>query len=145
MAYKDDMSQERKPAGLIPKGHRVVRVTEMIESKSKSGNMMFITQIEDVETRIGMAVYLVSEPKKRWMLKSLLTAVKAKAGEDGVYEWDVTDVIGKTVTAVVDHVEEEYINRDGNTVKALKAKISEFYEYVAPVAPSTAWEEEDAK
>ena len=137
------MPYDMKEAGLIPKGHRKIRVTEMIESKSKNGNMMFITQIEDIETRVATAVYLLNEPKKRWMLKSLLTAVGAPK-VDGIFTWDVPDVIGKNCIAVVDHVEEEYINREGNTVKALKAKISEFYEDAEPVKPVNAWEE-DAK
>ena len=141
MAYEMNMNGERKPAGLIPKGHRQVRITEMIESKSKAGNLMFITQVEDIESRVSMAVYLIGEEKKRWMLKSLLTAVGCPAGEDGVYKFETSDVIGHTATAVVDHIEEEYINRAGDTVKALKAKISEFYP--AEEKPATAWEEEE--
>ena len=82
--YKDDMSQEKKPAGLLPEGERLVRVTEMIASVSKGGNKMFTTTIEDIKTKKTMTVWLVNEPKKRWMLKSLLNACNVAGGQDGV-------------------------------------------------------------
>lgn len=124
--YKDDMSGEKKPVVLLPEGLRAVRITEMIKGLSKAGNNQFVTTIEDTKTRESMQVWLVAEPKKRWLLKSLLVAVKASAGEDGVYDWSTTDVIGKTVIANVKHYKEDWINKEGNTVKLDKCKVSEF-------------------
>lgn len=124
--YKDDFSQEKKPFSLFPEGEREVRVTEMIASTSKAGNRMFTVSLEDIKTRATMQVWLIAEPKKRWMLKSLLTAVGVKGGEDGTYEYDTTDVIGKKVIAIISHVKEPWINREGVEVMTTKAKVSEF-------------------
>ena len=124
--YQDDMSQEKKPASLLPEGLRKVRVTEMIKGVSKKGNNQFVTTIEDVLTRESMQVWLVSEPKKRWMLKSLLTAVEAPAGADGIYDWSTTDVIGKTVLANIKHYKEPWINKEGVEILLDKCKVSEF-------------------
>lgn len=124
--YKDNLSGEKKPFSLMPEGHRQVIVTEMIEGKSKSGNNMFTVTLEDIKTKTEMLVWLVNEPKKRWMLKSLLLAVELPAGEDGVYEWSKSDVIGKQVTAIVEHYSEPWINRDGVEVTSNKAKVTEF-------------------
>lgn len=126
MPYSDNMKDERKPSSLFPAGERIIRVLEMIETKSKAGNRMFQTVIEDVKTHATMTIFLVAEPKKRWMLKSLLTACQLPAGEDGVYNWDTTDVIGKTVVAMVEHYPEDWINREGNKVTSDKAKVTDF-------------------
>lgn len=124
--YQDNLKDEKRPSGIIPAGHRQVRIIELIDGVSKGGNKMFTGTIEDIETRTTMLVWLVNEPKKRWMLKSLLSACQLPAAEDGVYDWSKSDVIGKQVTVIVEHVEEEYINREGNTAKAKKAKVNEF-------------------
>jgi len=139
--YQDNMSEEKRPPTLLPEGHRQVRVTEMIAGTSKRRNKQFVTTIEDTKTHKSMQVWLVSEPKKRWMLKSLLTAVGVPAGADGVYDWSVADVIGKQVTAVIEHVKEPWVNREGKTVDSIKAKVTEFY--VAEKEPPTVWEEEE--
>lgn len=130
--YKDDLSQEHKPSGIIAEGERAVRILEMIEGKSKSGNRMFTTTIEDIKTKTNMTVWLVAEPKKRWMLKSLLNACQVTAGADGVYDWSVKDVIGKTVSAIVEHFQDTYINKEAKEVTATKARVTEFLLYVPP-------------
>lgn len=124
--YRDNMADEKKPSSLLPEGARLVRVTEMIETVSKNGNKMFTTTLEDVKTRTSMQVWLIAEPKKRWMLKSLLSACEVGASADGVYEWSTEDVIGKTVIAMIQHFQEPWINREGTEVMTNKAKVSEF-------------------
>lgn len=124
--YQDNMSAEKKPADILPEGHRLVRTTEMILGTSKNGNKMFTTTIEDVKTRKTMQVWLVAEPKKRWMLKSLLAACDLPASKDGVYDWSTTDVIGKPVIAIVNHIKEPWINKEGVEVQLDKCKVSEF-------------------
>lgn len=138
--YQDDMSNEKKPSSLLPEGLRTVRVIEMIAGLSKAGNKQFVTTIEDTKTRDSMQVWLVNEPKKRWLLKSLLVAVKAPAGQDGVYDWSVTDVLNKSVIAKVVHYQEPWINKEGVEVLINKAKVSEFLASDEQVAV-TAWEE----
>lgn len=142
MPYSDDMSQERKPSTLFPSGQRAIRVLEMMETKSKAGNKMFQTVIEDIKTKATMTCFLVAEPKKRWMLKSLLQACQLPAGENGVYNWDVVDVIGKSVIASVQHKPEEWINREGVTVTTDKANVTEFIAgEISANGEVIAWEE----
>lgn len=144
--YQDDMSEEKKPQTILPEGLRLVRVTEMIKGVSKAGNKQFVTTIEDIKTRESMQVWLVAEPKKRWLLKSLLAAVNLPASADGVYDWSTTDVIGKVVVAQVKHFKEPWVNREGNEVLLDKCKVSEFLlpdenSRKALESESTTWEE----
>lgn len=141
--YQDNMKDEKKPAGLLPEGLRLVRVTEMIKGVSKAGNNQFVTTIEDIKTRKSMQVWLVAEPKKRWMLKTLLTAVGVPAGADGVYDWSTTDVIGKVVLAQVEHFKEPWVNKEAKEVLLDKCKVTEFLvpDEQITEANNTAWEE----
>ncbi len=140
--YQDNMADEKKPASLLPEGLRLVRVTEMIEEVSKKGNKMFVATLEDVKTRKTMPVWLIAEPKKRWMLKNLLACCEVGASADGVYDWSTTDVIGKTVVANVEHYQEPWINRDGVEVMTNKAKVTEFLTPEKDAASeSVAWKE----
>jgi hypothetical protein len=141
--YQDNMSEEKRPPQLLPEGARLVSITEMISGVSKSGgNPQFITTIEDTKTHKSMVIYLVNVPKKRWMLKSLLTACEVPAGQDGVYNWSVKDVLGKSVIAMIEHAPEDWINTKGETVTNMKAKVTEF---IQPEKDSTgeacAWED----
>lgn len=142
--YQDNMKDEKKPATILPEGLRLVRVTEMIKGVSKAGNNQFVTTIEDIKTRESMQVWLVAEPKKRWMLKSLLAAVGAPASADGVYDWSTTDVIGKVVVAQVKHFKEPWVNREGNEVLLDKCKVSEFLipDEKVKEDTNTEWEDE---
>jgi len=124
--YQHQMKDERRPPSILQEGARLVRVTEMIFGTSKNGNEMYTTTIEDTKTHKSMQVWLVATPKKRWMLKSLLTACELPAGEDGVYDWSVKDVIGKSVIAMIEHVTEPWINKEGVEVQQTKAKVTEF-------------------
>jgi len=56
-------------------------------------------------------------------LKQILTACGVEAGKDGVYEWDLKDVLDRVVTGRVKHEEEPWTNRDGRTVTTKKHKI----------------------
>lgn len=143
--YQHNMSEEKRPPSLLPEGVRLIRITEMIPSVSKGGNAMFTTTVEDVKTKKSMQVWLVAEPKKRWLLKSLLAAVGVPAGQDGVYDWSVTDVIGKLCQGIVEHYKEPWINREGKEVMNDKCRITEFL-FVEPgadgtITPEEAWAE----
>lgn len=141
--FQHNMNEEKRPPTLLPEGARLVRITELIKGTSKNGNEMFTATIEDIKTRKSMAVYLVAVPKKRWLLKTLLTAVGSPASEDGIYSWSKTDVLGKTVIAIVDHFQEPWIDTDGKETMQTKCQVSEF---LAPdnqvkEATNNKWEE----
>lgn len=124
--YQDDLSQEKKPAGLIPEGQREIMVISMEVGKSKAGNNQFKTTIEDVLTGISTDIYLVNEPKKRWRLKSLLDAVNVPKTADGKHDWSEEDVIGKKAIAIVEHYSEPWIDREGVERNLRKANIRDF-------------------
>ena len=137
-----NMSEERRPPSILQEGARLVRITEMIFGTSKGGNEMYTTTIEDTKTHKSMQVWLVATPKKRWMLKSLLSACEVPASQDGVYSFETKDIIGKSVIAMIEHVTEPWTNREGVEVMQTKAKVTEFIqpEKDAGGAPC-AWEE----
>ena len=121
-----NMSEERRPPSILQEGARLVRITEMIFGTSKNGNEMYTVTIEDTKTHKSMQVWLVATPKKRWMLKSLLSACEVPASQDGVYSFETKDIIGKSVIAMIEHVTEPWTNREGVEVMQTKAKVTEF-------------------
>ena len=137
-----NMSEERRPPSILQEGARLVRITEMIFGTSKNGNEMYTVTIEDTKTHKSMQVWLVATPKKRWMLKSLLSACEIPASQDGVYSFETKDIIGKSVIAMIEHVTEPWTNREGVEVMQTKAKVTEF---IQPEKDSTgapcAWED----
>jgi hypothetical protein len=145
--YSDDMKDEKKPSKLLPAGDRVVRIAAMVEKISKAGNKMFVATLFDEQTKNEMDVFLVAEKGKRWFLKMLLSAVGIEPNDDGVFEWDTDDVVGKSVVARVEHFTEPWVNREGNEVQINKAKVTEFIEHTgnpdnAKTPSDVAWEEQ---
>ncbi len=128
MGYKMDMNGESKKKKLLPAGERKFKITACREEVSKAGNEMFVFTFVDILTSQDEEVYAVSTKGKRWFLKSILAACGVEAAEDGVYDWDIPDVIDKTVAAIVNHYPDEYINRKGETVKGVKHKIEDIIE-----------------
>lgn len=137
MTYSMDMSQEKTPTTrkLLPEGEREFQVSFIEEQVSKSGNKMFKVGLTDKETGYLTDVYLVAEPGKRWALKQLLTACGCEAGQDGVYNWDTHDVIDKHISATVEHEDNEFINRNGETIKTKQHRIVNF-----DVSKETEWD-----
>lgn len=97
-----------------------------IDGVSKAGNAKVIVTIRDVETDYEEELHLVAEPKKRWFLKNLLDACGVSAAENGVYNWSHKDIIGQKVSGLVEHEPNEWINREGETVKGTQHRFVEF-------------------
>ena len=121
MAYTMNMTNEKAPKRkkLLPEGWRKFTIINCVPSKSKSGNDMFIFTIRDRETAYEEDIYAIATEGKRWFLKNLLTAVGCAAGQDGVYAWDIPEVLNKDFLGLVEHEPNEYINREGETIKGL--------------------------
>jgi len=124
------MNQEKAPSKrkLLPEGNRGFEVVSCEPSVSKSGNDMFIVELKDIETQYIDKVYLVATQGKRWALKQLLTSCGVPAGKDGVYDWSTSDILGKEVNGEVEHEDNEYINREGVTIKGKQHRIVSFTE-----------------
>lgn len=132
-----NMSEEKEPSSrkLLPEGKREFQIIAVQERKSKQGNMMFVVTLSDKETKYATDVFLVAEPKKRWALKQMLTACGCEAGQDGVYNWDIKDILNKHISAEVVHEPNDYINRNGDEVKGFQHKIINF-----EVSQQTEWD-----
>lgn len=127
MGYSMNMSDEVAPSRkkLLEEGWRDFVIKSCAPSTSKSGNEMFIMDIMDKKTGYMDKIYPIATPKKRWFLKTILAACGIPASADGVYEWNVSDIVGKEVRGLVEHEPNEYINRNGETVKTMQHKIVE--------------------
>lgn len=125
---KMDMSEEKevKRRMLLPEGNRPFIIHSCIESTSKSGNPMIVFTLIDKETKSEDKVYAVAVKGKRFLLKQILTACGIPAGQDGIYEFEINDLLNKEVMGEVIHEENEWINRAGETVKTKQHRIVEF-------------------
>lgn len=130
MGYSHDMSKEKDKKQLLSEGWRKFQIVDCDEQVSKQGNEMFKFQFMDVETEQVEDVYAIATQGKRWFLKQVLTACDVEARKDGIYEWELADVFNKFVLGRVEHVEEEWINRQGNTILTKKHKIVEVQTFV---------------
>ena len=139
MTYKHDMSDEPKPniKKLLKEGWRKFTILGGVEKVSRERNEMFVLDVQDDETGYNEDWYCVSVKGKRWFLKSILRACNVEAGQDGIYEWSLDDIIGKSIAGLVEHEPNEYINRKGNTVKTTQHKIQE----IKKVEDAIGWDE----
>ena len=123
-----DMSNEKKPVvkKLLPEGWRKFVINSAEAKISKQGNEMFVVNIGDVKTGYTEDIYLVATQGKRWLLKELLAACGITRGSDDKYSWDIPDILTKEIAGLVEHEPNEYINRNGETVKTTIHRINSF-------------------
>ena len=127
MKYKHDMSKESDPKNPhFEDGWHDFEVGNVIEQISKQGNEMFKITLMECELLQEIEVYAIAVQGKRWFLKQLLSATGIAAGQDGVYEWDIPDLIGKIVSGRVENEDEEWIDRQGKKRITQKSKVVEF-------------------
>ncbi len=123
--YNHDMSSESQKKKLLPEGWREFKIMDGEEQTSKAGNPMFKFIFRDIETQQDEEVYAVAVKGKRWFLKQILVACGIPETQEGVFDWDIDNLLDKDVVGLVSHSQEEWINREGNTVKTTKHKITE--------------------
>ena len=125
---KDDMSQEKAPSRkkLIPEGWNQMTILSCEPSVSKAGNAMKIVELNYEPMSYTEKIYLVAEQGKRWQLKKLLIACGIEAGKDGIYDWNDEDIVGKKISVLNEPEDNEYINRNGDTVKTKQNRFSDF-------------------
>lgn len=128
MSYSMSMENEKRPnvKKLLEEGWRKFRINTVEPKISKSGNEMFVINITDDKTSYSEDIYLISKEGKRWLLKELLSACGITKDEQGIYNWKESDLIGKEIFGLVEHESQEYINRNGETVKTIQHRINKF-------------------
>ena len=125
--YEYDMDGEGRSI-LMEEGWHYFTINNMVEETSKQGNEMFVVSLycpinESVDT-----VYMVTAKGKRWLLKSLLKACGIPRDEKGVYKFESNDLIGLAVEGRNQPEPNEYINREGETIKEMRNRIVDFRE-----------------
>lgn len=131
MGYEMDMSKEKDKKELLPEGQRTFQIVGCREAVSKSfGNAMFIFTFKDTVLGQEEEVYAVAVEGKRWFLKSVLKACGIKETKDGVYNWDIPDVMDKMVMGTVIHFPDTWINQKNETITTTKHKITDIVEVV---------------
>jgi hypothetical protein len=145
MPYSDSLDNEKKPSRrqLLDQGWRAFVFESGEDKPSKAGNQMFIMQTKDVATGYVEPVFLVRTEGKRWLLKAALESVGIKRSEDGKYNYELSDLLGKELLGEVIHEPDEYINRNGDTVKTTRHKIVDFKR--AGLNPGGVTKAEDVK
>jgi len=111
---------------LLPEGWHLFQVIEMELTTSKQGNEMFKVTLEEPISGAVEEVYCVTTRKKRFMLKQLLAAVGIEGDKDGIYHFDIPDVVGKSVEARNIPEDNVYINRQGDEISEKRNKIQGF-------------------
>jgi DNA-binding PadR family transcriptional regulator len=131
-----DFSEEKEPTRrvLLDEGWREFKILSVEDTTSKAGNHMFIFTVLDIETDSEDKIYAVAEKGKRWFLKSLLSAVGIKDNE-GEFTWDIPDVVDQKFQGEVRHEDNEWVNREGETIKSKQHRI------VSVKASGVAWDE----
>jgi len=123
--YSHDMSNEKEKKGLIPEGWRRFQIYACVEHTSKAGNEGFKFSVLDNDLGQNEEIYAIAVKGKRWFLKSLLAACGIAAAQDGVYDWDITDVLDKIIMVNVVHYDDEWTNRENKKVVTKKWRIKE--------------------
>lgn len=127
---KDDMTDD-VGRWLPEEGWYNVEVVRMELKESKQGNPMYeINFASASNSRDGIIQLLTNIPGKRWLLRQLLESagIKSKTNKEGreIFDWDVADVEGKTVSAHIIHDKTPFIDRNGETKVVPKARIDHF-------------------
>lgn len=128
--YSDDMTED-VGKWLPEEGYQDLEIVTMIEGTSKAGNSKFtINFASAINPNNGLQQDLTNIQGKRWLLRQLLEACGIIPVENAegrkIYDWDISDVEGHTVSAKIIHDKTPFIGRDGKEVIIQKAKIIEF-------------------
>lgn len=125
--FSMDMSKEKEPNQLFDEGWHQFEIISIEEDISKGGNEMFrIFLALSSNASKTLEIYATAIPGKRWFLKMFLNACGVKPSEDGFYNWDSEDIIGKNIECLIENQEEPWIDRDGRERKTPKSKITRF-------------------
>lgn len=140
MSY-EDLSNEKKPTRklLMPEGWRNQKIISVSYGTSKKGNPQFIFSMFDSEKNYTTDVYAINVSGKRWALKSIMDACgyeKVDEKYDLSEESVVKSTKDKELCCLFEHEDNEWINRDGETIQTKQHRIVDF----KPVE-EVAWDE----
>lgn len=128
--YSDDMTEENT-TWMPEEGWHNLEIVKMEEGVSKAGNPKFTVNFASAENPgDGLNQDLTNIQGKRWLLRQLLEScgIEPEINVDGkkIYNWDISDIEGHTVSARISHDKTPFIDRSGKERIIPKAKILEF-------------------
>ncbi len=123
-----DMSKESERLDMeLKDGVYKFEIVSIEEKVSSQQNDMLVMQVAlDSDPSQGSTVYMVTQEGKRWFLKQLLEACGITQNQEGNYDFDTDELIGKLVEAKVVNVNDEWVDRNGATQSKMKSKIVKF-------------------
>ena len=122
-----NMSGEKKiaPRDLMPEGENLLRVVDVEEKTSAKGAEMLVWTLMN-NGGLCDTIYTICTEGKRWSLKELLSACGVPVADGEIYNFELSDLKGKTIIGVNRHITEPYTNRNNETVEQVKNKFVRF-------------------
>jgi hypothetical protein len=124
---------EKSPKRILPQGWRKFVVLSGSEGTSKAGKPKVILTIKDVEAEYVEEVHLSTQPGTAWVWGHLVKA--CGIGKEQAPTWEI--ICNKEIMGLIEHEPNEYIDREGNTVKTMQHRYVDF-----KGREKTAWEDE---
>jgi len=124
MTYTNNY-QEKPPKKLLPAGWRVFLLTSAQEGTSKQGKPKVVVDLLDKESGYIDEQHLSTQPGTAWVWARLIRA----CGIAKDVSFEVGDIRNKAVVGLVEHEPNEYINREGDTIKGVQHRITDFKAY----------------
>jgi len=108
-----------------------VEVVKMEEGVSKNNNPKYTVNFAStINPSDGIVQDMTNIQGKRWLLRQLIEAcgIEPFENEEGrkIYDWEISDIEGKTVSANIVHDKTPFIDREGHERVVPKAKIIAF-------------------
>jgi hypothetical protein len=127
---KDDFTDD-VGKWLPDEGEHDLEVVKMEEGESKAGNPKYtISFASAIEPQNGIIQDLTNIPGKRWLLRQLIEAcgIEPEINEESrkIYNWEISDIEGKTITANIVHDKTPFVDRNGNEKIVPKTKVVAF-------------------
>lgn len=134
---RDDMTDDVVRGVWLPQeGWHELEIVKMTEGTSKAGNSKYTIEFVSTEDYgNGLQQDITNIQGKRWLLRQLIEAcgiipeeiVEEFTGKTRkVYDWEISNIEGKTVYAKIIHEDNNWIDRSGTEHHDKKAKIVEF-------------------
>jgi len=118
------------------KGWIDVEIVKMVEGVSASKNPKYVINFADaVNPGNALEQSLTNIPGKRWLLRQLLEACGIEPEETKeeftekirkVYDWEISDIEGKTVSALVEHEPNVWTDSNNKVHNDVQAKFVKF-------------------
>lgn len=131
---RDDFTDDANSKRWCPEiGWHDLEIVTVKEGTSKAGNPKYTINFASADNPgNGLQQDLTNIPGKRWLLHQLVEAcgIEPEENEEGrkIYNWETTDLEGKTISARIEHEPNDWTDRSGNVHNDKRAKIAEFKE-----------------